>query len=166
MPLHITTRLVRDAAGAALIGRAAGYGSPTFDLVMNAVVPVRGEPMTLSAGSGPGSNAGWDLSPAAVGPTPPPARLGAITVRAAPNPFRAGGALRLTLDRARAVVIDVLDPGGRRVRQVFSGTLASGENSVPWDGRGALGERLPAGLYLVRVRAGYDEGRTKVVLVN
>jgi len=167
VPLHITTRLVRDpATGAPLIGRPADYGAATFKLVMNALILVQGEPMTLRAGSDPGSNAGWVLEPVAVGPAAPVVAPGVLTVKAAPNPFVSGGTLRLTLDRQRDVVVEVFDAGGRRVRQLLHGPLAAGETIVRWDGRDAMGGRLPAGIYLVHVRGGDVEARAKLALMN
>jgi flagellar hook assembly protein FlgD len=52
------------------------------------------------------------------------------------------------------------------VRQLYSGRLGEGTSTLQWDGRDALGNRVPAGLYLARVRAGMHEARTKLVLVN
>jgi hypothetical protein len=72
-----------------------------------------------------------------------PAR-GALDV--APNPFRDGATLALTLDRAQAVTVDVLDVLGRRVALLHDGPLAAGAAH-----RFRLeGAALPAGLYLVR----------------
>jgi peptidase M23-like protein/flagellar hook capping protein FlgD len=167
VPLHVTTRLVRDpASGTALTGRAAGYGNSTFELVMNATITVPGAAMALLAATGPADNATWDLSPVSVDPPHAARAAVGLAVRGVPNPLGASGVLRLTMPRPGNAVIDILDPSGRRVRQFFRGSLGPGESAIPWDGRDEMGARLPAGMYLVRVRAGADEARGKIVLVQ
>ena len=167
VPLHLTTRLVRDpATGAALIGRAADYGGSTFTLVLNATVPVPGGAMTLSAGTGAGDNAHWDLAPVGVGRDPLPAVPTAVSVRAVPNPIHAGGAVHVSLDRPRVVSVEILDAAGRRVRLLTHGLVAAGDHAFVWDGRDFEGRRPPAGVYLVNVRGDGIATRAKLVLLE
>lgn len=78
--------------------------------------------------------------------------------RLTPNPFRASLAMRfpdgLKLDR-----LEILDPGGRRVRQ-WDGPLAG---TLVWDGRDAGRRPVPAGLYLVRGTAAGRPFASRVV---
>lgn len=77
----------------------------------------------------------------------------------APNPFRGTALVRLALDRADRVAVDVHDATGRRVRRLFTGTLSAGEHTLRWDGRTDRGEVTPPGVYFVRV----DRGRGGVL---
>jgi hypothetical protein len=65
----------------------------------------------------------------------------------APNPFRAGTTLRLTVARAQAVRAEVVDVAGRRVAVLHDGPVAAGSPLALHLDAAAL----PAGLYLVRV---------------
>ena len=167
VPLHLTTRLVRDpATGAAMIGRPADYGAPDFKLVMAAPLQIGGETMVLKAGVGAGSNSKWDLMPAGVEGPSPGLSATRLFVRSAPNPLGATGRLQVVLDRAAALSVDVFDAGGRRVRQIFSGRLSAGASAFDWDGRNDLGALLPAGVYVVRARSGAAEARAKLVVMR
>jgi hypothetical protein len=95
----------------------------------------------------------------------------AVTVReamrATPNPFRGSVDLALrtaTRSRARLAIYDLL---GRRVRVLLDGDLPAGERHVRWDGAGASGERLPAGVYLARLeREGAPPLRAQLLSVR
>ena len=166
-PLHLTTRLVRDpATSMALIGAPAAYASTAFKLVMAAPIVVNGEPMTLRSGQGPGPNAEWGVDLTAVEAESRPRQHAAVSVRARPNPFTPGGTLQLTLDRDREISVEVLDVGGRRVRELFHGRLPRGDQSVRWDGRDASGNPVRPGIYVVRARGAGVEGRGRLVLID
>jgi flagellar hook capping protein FlgD len=86
-----------------------------------------------------------------------------------PSPFRPGQGpltVRFSLGRAGHVTVTVVDVAGRRVARVFDGPLEAGVRSLTWSGRGAAGETLPAGVYMVRLET-VEGGRTRrVALVN
>jgi hypothetical protein len=48
------------------------------------------------------------------------------------------------------VEVALFDAQGRRVRDLYRGTLPRGLTSLPWDGRDASGRTLGAGLYFLR----------------
>jgi hypothetical protein len=78
----------------------------------------------------------------------PPTQTGTV-LEVAPNPFRGGAEVALTLrelSRVRVVVHDVL---GREVAVLHEGAMATGAHALALDGA-----RLPAGVYIVRVTAG------------
>jgi hypothetical protein len=86
-----------------------------------------------------------ELTTTAVEPPPPQAAL-----TAAPNPFRDGAVLRLTLPAPAPARVEVLDALGRRVALLHDGPLSGGtEAALRLDGRA-----LPPGLYVARVTAG------------
>jgi len=70
-----------------------------------------------------------------------------------PNPMRAGGVIRLDLNRAQQVSVSVVDLSGRVVRNLGSGRYEAGVHPFRWDGRNEQGLDLPAGVYFVRARA-------------
>lgn len=54
--------------------------------------------------------------------------------------------------------VEIFDLAGRRVRRLFAGQEGSGRYPRQWDGLGERGERLPPGVYLVRVAAHTERG--------
>jgi hypothetical protein len=86
--------------------------------------------------------------------TPRPSFAGAL-----PNPARAGTGFAFVLTREGPAGIDLFDVSGRRVWSWDDDAVAAGSHRVVWDARGTDGSRLPAGIYLARLRA---EGRTFV----
>jgi hypothetical protein len=49
--------------------------------------------------------------------------------------------------------LEIFDVSGRLVRRILSPHVAPGAHELPWDGRDALGQRQPAGVYLYRLTA-------------
>lgn len=82
---------------------------------------------------------------------------------AAPNPFATSTALRFSLTRSGSVQLAVYSVDGRRVRTLVSGTLPAGVHSVTWDGTGAGGQAVRAGVYYARLVSA--EGRFARTLV-
>jgi hypothetical protein len=80
-----------------------------------------------------------------------------------PNPSHgARMALRLTLPSYESVRVDVLDVSGRRVRRVDFGSLAPGAHELSL----LETERLPAGVYLVRLFCGQKVRTVRGVVLN
>jgi flagellar hook assembly protein FlgD len=70
-----------------------------------------------------------------------------------PNPFRPGTDIRFALARAEHVLLIVYDIAGRRVRTLIDGALPErGDHHVHWDGADDHGQRMPAGIYIARLR--------------
>ena len=68
-----------------------------------------------------------------------------------PNPLVRATTLRFDLARAAHVRLDVFALDGRRVATVADRAYDAGRYSIDWNGRGAGGARLGAGLYFVRM---------------
>ncbi len=77
----------------------------------------------------------------------------ALRIRAEPNPARGPVALSLASPRDGVQDVDVLDLSGRMVRRLSAGWQPRGSRQLAWDGADADGARVPAGVYLVRLRA-------------
>ncbi len=94
---------------------------------------------------------------------PAPKRLG---VYASPNPARGTATLRFTLAAAAPVRVEVLDVGGRRVRDLGVRALEAGAHAIAWDGRDDSGREAGPGLYFVRVEGPGIEGSARVAQVR
>ena len=69
-----------------------------------------------------------------------------------PNPFNPAVVLPLDLATdAAGVSLTVYDVLGRRVRQVWDGSLEAGPHRFVWDGRDAAGKAVAAGVYIYQV---------------
>ena len=95
---------------------------------------------------------------------------GAIGMSAPKVGFRAlhrspfgGAALLVDLVEPATVVIEIFDPGGRRVRRLAERALPAGATVIPWDGRDEGGTRARPGIYFARL-AGPGFERTVRVL--
>jgi hypothetical protein len=84
----------------------------------------------------------------------------------APNPMRAATTFTLTLPAAENVEIAIHDVNGRAVATLAQAGAPAGRVQLGWDGRDARGERVPAGLYVARIRAGAAERAVKFVVVR
>ena len=85
---------------------------------------------------------------------------------ASSNPSAKGFQLRFSLPTTGPVQLDVYDLSGRRVREILSGTQSQGEHYAVWDGMSQGGQRVPSGLYFVRLRASGQEQTLKVATLN
>jgi hypothetical protein len=83
-----------------------------------------------------------------------------------PNPARSSVRLTLRLPRAGRAVVEVFDEAGRRVRTLACGERAAGENALEWDLRDGNGNRVAAGVYVVRARVGDMSTARQLVAVR
>jgi hypothetical protein len=94
--------------------------------------------------------------------------VSAWSLAASPNP--AHGLVTFAIQNPTATPVAarvrVLDLAGRRVVELPGTMAASGTTRVFWDGRGARGEALPAGVYLVTAELGGRRLVQRVALVN
>lgn len=70
-----------------------------------------------------------------------------------PNPSRPATAIRFTLPREGAILLEVFDVQGRLVRGLVRETLPAGQHTAAWDGRDGGGVAVPSGLYFCRLSA-------------
>ncbi len=70
---------------------------------------------------------------------------------AGPSPGAGPVTLRLTLGTPAPVAAQVFDTGGRLLRTLGVGTRPAGRQEIRWDGADASGQRVPAGVYVLRV---------------
>lgn len=79
------------------------------------------------------------------------------------NPFTRGTTMRLALPTAWPVAVRVYSPAGRLVRTLVDAPMPAGEHVIRWDGADGSGRRVASGVYFVRVEAGMERSRRKVV---
>src|SRR5262245_29994029 len=97
-----------------------------------------------------------------------PALAGPVGVYVYPNPARGASGIQLHVagavsDRPLAAEASVYDLSGRLVRTVHRGPITRGLTTVSWDGRGEGGERMPAGVYVLRFSAGGGAAVARIV---
>jgi hypothetical protein len=85
-------------------------------------------------------------------------------LRLEPNPARSRVQFQSEDDNGGLVQVDVLDLQGR-VLQRLAPTWLGPRGRFSWDARDADGARLPAGLYLVRVRRGHELTTQRLTLL-
>ena len=77
--------------------------------------------------------------------------LGAMHLEWRRDAAHAGGTVSFVMPASGAARVTILDTQGRRVAVPLSRDLAAGPAEVAWDGRGASGQRVAAGVYFARV---------------
>ncbi|MFH1864766.1 MAG: T9SS type A sorting domain-containing protein, partial [Candidatus Eisenbacteria bacterium] len=83
-----------------------------------------------------------------------------------PNPFWPSTGIAFSVPSTTLVRLSVYTVSGRLVRTLADEMFGSGRHVIPWDGSGASGERLPAGVYFYRFEAGDAELTGKMVLLQ
>lgn len=86
-----------------------------------------------------------------------------LAVRVSPNPTHGDSRIELALPASRPVHLTIVDPGGRRVREVFSGALSAGVHLLRWDGRDDAGRLAGAGIYFVTLAAGEQRITSRIL---
>jgi hypothetical protein len=103
----------------------------------------------------------WFLSPALVSVESRQAGAGP-RLAVAPNPSRAAIEIAFTPAAGIPWRLEILDLGGRRVRELGSGVGAGAGLTRRWDGRDDAGAVAGAGVYWIRLRSGERARSTRV----
>jgi carboxypeptidase T len=83
-----------------------------------------------------------------------------------PNPTRGTTLIHFALDAPTPIRLSVYDVQGRRVRVLIRGLAGTGERTVAWDGRDALGRPVPSGAYVARLDGTAGPASTKILVVR
>ncbi len=103
----------------------------------------------------------WGGTPVEDGSAPEIAGL--LLDRVFPNPFTARVNLSLSSKQPQTAQIAVFNARGQKLR-AWDQNLQQGTSELSWDATGDSGQRLPAGLYLIRISASGTTLNAKVLL--
>ncbi len=167
-----------DRAGEGAVGHNAlvGLASPARPLTLTAVLPGAQVRLgidhdsdgyldrdELDAGADPDDPLSWPSGSTEV------AVSGEAGLRVrfdppAPNPAPSESRLRFALDRAGEIRLSIIDPSGRRVRELLTGSQPRGEVDLAWDLRDAAGAPVANGVYFVRLEASGGSSTRRLVV--
>jgi hypothetical protein len=68
-----------------------------------------------------------------------------------PNPLRGTTTIRFGLPKESQVRLEVYNIAGQRVKTLTQGKLGAGYHQVSWTGKNESGQKVAAGVYLVRM---------------
>jgi len=77
-----------------------------------------------------------------------------------PNPFNPSTVISYSLPSAARISVIVYDILGNVVNELFAGTAQQGYNAVVWNGSNSAGGKVASGMYLYRITAQMDGGRS------
>jgi hypothetical protein len=103
---------------------------------------------------------------ATAAPEVSPGAAGLRVSAAAPNPFRTGTRVTVTVPVAAELRARVVDAAGRTLRRLAGGRREAGAHEVVWDGRTSEGRPAVAGMYFVVVESGVMRHARPVALVR
>jgi hypothetical protein len=83
-----------------------------------------------------------------------------------PNPMADGTRIAFDLPGASAARVAVHDVAGRLVRVVANGDFPAGRSVVSWDGNNSVGNRVAAGVYVIRIESGGSEALRKAIVLR
>ncbi|MDP8220148.1 MAG: FlgD immunoglobulin-like domain containing protein [Candidatus Stygibacter frigidus] len=83
-----------------------------------------------------------------------------------PNPFNPETRISFALPYSTDISLEIYNAKGEKVNSLFRGFLASGENSLLWNGRNDHGDQLPSGIYHYKITAGQLEEYGKMILLK
>ncbi len=85
------------------------------------------------------------------------------TLAVSPTVFRRSVVATFELNRPQAVSLEIVDALGRTVTTLLQGRLKTGRHRIVWNGRSARGEKVGAGVYVIRMTSeGHNESRRVV----
>ena len=97
----------------------------------------------------------------------PPRAEPSLAIRSiVPNPARDGVLIAFDLPRSGPVRVVVHDVTGRLVRELIDGAGQAGPGAVRWDGLDRQGQRVPSGLYAVRLTSNGRTTRRSITVVR
>jgi spore coat protein A len=83
-----------------------------------------------------------------------------------PNPFNPTTSIGFELKQAGMVDLRVYNVAGQEIRALVTKSLPAGSHTVAWDGKDALGNQLPSGVYFYQLRSGNLVEKKKMVMLK
>jgi len=83
-----------------------------------------------------------------------------------PNPFNPSTTISFSLSKASNVSLVVYNIQGQKIRTLYSGMAAAGENSKVWDGKDNSGRSVASGVYFYRLSTPQGSAQKKCILLK
>jgi hypothetical protein len=83
-----------------------------------------------------------------------------------PNPTNGETRIEYTLPEPRDVTLRAYNSTGQLVRELVNGKVEAGQWAVTWNGRDGSGQRVPGGMYVLRLSAGKESLSQRMVLLR
>jgi hypothetical protein len=83
-----------------------------------------------------------------------------------PNPFTSETFIPVEIHERGAVMLEILDISGTRVKRLASRVFEPGLTTIAWNGTGEDGNKLPDGIYLCRMICGSSTSIKRIALIH
>ena len=83
-----------------------------------------------------------------------------------PNPLRTSTTIKFALPKNSHVRMDVYNVAGQKVKTLVNDNLNAGHHSVPWNGANDNGQKVAAGVYLVRMATSEFSATRKMTVLR
>lgn len=83
-----------------------------------------------------------------------------------PNPTNGETRIEYTLPESRNVTLRAYNSTGQLVRELVNGKVEAGQWAVTWNGRDGSDQRVPGGIYVLRLTAGKESLSKRMVLLR
>jgi hypothetical protein len=102
--------------------------------------------------------------PTGVGSTP---SASPQLLRVYPNPFSSTTRIAFNApDNGEAIVLEIIDVGGRKIKTLMRGRLSEGQTAIGWDGTDNRGHKVGSGIYFCRLESFSQHVIQKIVLLR
>lgn len=88
------------------------------------------------------------------------------SIKIYPTPFNKVVNIGFTLPYREKIVIEVFDLQGRNVKTIYQRGLQAGRYNFYWHGTDNNGQKMPAGMYFIKITAGSNSCSKKVLFVK
>lgn len=83
-----------------------------------------------------------------------------------PNPFNPNTAIDFTLSEESIVKLTIYDLSGKLIKEIINVPMNAGNHSIIWDGKGADGVKVGAGMYLYNLQTTNFSQTKKMILLR
>ena len=92
--------------------------------------------------------------------------ISTFSIKAFPNPFNPKVSLDIHLNNDMKIIVEIYNIIGEKVKQIFNGSLSSGDHRFTWDGMNETNEILPSGNYIILARSALVKKALKVTFLK
>lgn len=92
--------------------------------------------------------------------------ISTFSIKAFPNPFNPKVSLDIHLNNDMKIIVEIYNIIGEKVKQIFNGSLSSGDHRFTWDGMNEANEILPSGNYIILARSALVKKALKVTFLK